>query len=492
MNLVQLSEQLKDVPDNFLMTEVQNPTGAYPAYLIVSEMTRRKRMRENAPKQEPQTTVAEDLMSGGIRAMQPQMPQQMPQQPGAAQAMASQMPMPQMPQSPQEPQMMAAGGLVAFEQGGPIRAQTGLFVDPTQTVSEPGSPLRFKVRDYYKSGIYNEIDELEKAGFTDAQISQMDPAQRTQTVQSIRQESMGVPSGAELEKRMAPAMAQPTPQPLVQPRGAGGGASKIPPPPAGPSTAAEAMRLATEITTASPPTYDRAAEIIKLGAALPDTASQAMADYIGKQEGQMAGQRESNLNMALMQAGLGMMGSRARSGIQGVAEGGLEGLKSYRQGMSDIQKGEQQIELARMKMAEAKDARQRGLYDLAMKDEALGIDAFKLGQAAKAQGADILAKLGQTEAYEKVGQLRGSGRTADTIPSPAEVKSVREQVTQELTTRLINSGKKFTPNSPEFMNAVEQEVANQFATRYGKRYLPSIVEASASQRGDFNALTAGP
>jgi hypothetical protein len=431
MNLVQLSEQLKDVPDNFLMTEVQNPTGAYPAYLIVSEMTRRKRMRENAPKQEPQTTVAEDLMSGGIRAMQPQMPQQMPQQPGAAQAMASQMPMPQMPQSPQEPQMMAAGGLVAFEQGGPIRAQTGLFVDPTQTVSEPGSPLRFKVRDYYKSGIYNEIDELEKAGFTDAQISQMDPAQRTQTVQSIRQESMGVPSGAELEKRMAPAMAQPTPQPLAQPRGAGGGASKIPPPPAGPSTAAEAMRLATEITTASPPTYDREAEIIKLGAALPDTASQAMADYIGKQEGQMAGQRESNLNMALMQAGLGMMGSRARSGIQGVAEGGLEGLKSYRQGMSDIQKGEQQIELARMKMAEAKDARQRGLYDLAMKDEALSVEAFKLGQDAKAKGADILAKLGQTEAYERVGQLRG--RTADTTPSPAEVK-VRRKCGKELTT----------------------------------------------------------
>ena len=388
-----------------------------------------------------------------------------------------------MPQSPQEPQMMAAGGLVAFEQGGPIRAQTGLFVDPTQTVSEPGSPLRFKVRDYYKSGIYNEIDELEKAGFTDAQIAQMDPAQRTQTVQSIRQESMGVPSGAELEKRMAPAMAQPTPQPLAQPRGAGGGASKIPPPPAGPSTAAEAMRLATEITTASPPTYDRAAEIIKLGAALPDTASQAMADYIGKQEGQMAGQRESNLNMALMQAGLGMMGSRARSGIQGVAEGGLEGLKSYRQGMSDIQKGEQQIELARMKMAEAKDARERGLFDLSLKEEANAANMYNQGQEAKYRAGSILAAVESAR--------RPTGRTADTIPSPAEVNSVRAQVKEELTTRLINSGQKFTPNSPEFMNAVEQEVANQFATRYGKIYRPSIMEAPASQRGDFNAITAG-
>ena len=489
MNLVQLSEQLKDVPDNFLMTEVQNPTGAYPAYLIVSEMTRRKRMRENAPKQEPQTTVAEDLMSGGIRAMQPQMPQQMPQQPGAAQAMASQMPMPQMPQSPQEPQMMAAGGLVAFEQGGPIRAQTGLFVDPTQPYSEQGPPLRFKVRDVFKGGIYNEIDELEKAGFTDAQIAQMDPAQRTQTVQSIRQESRDVPSGAELEKRMAPAMAQPTPQPLAQPRGAGGGASKIPPPPAGPSTAAEAMRLATEITTARPPTYDRAAEIIKLGAALPDTASQAMADYIGKQEGQMAGQRESNLNMALMQAGLGMMGSRARSGIQGVAEGGLEGLKSYRQGMSDIQKGEQQIELARMKMAEAKDARQRGLYDLAMKDEALSVQAFQLGQDAKAKGADILAKLGQTEAYERAAKIRG--RTADTTPSPSEIDKAGEIAAKQLTSIAIANKQSLDINSPQYMQQLEL-LKQQILAQSGKIYNPMMIGASASQRGDFNALTAGP
>ncbi len=475
MNLVQLSEQLKDVPDNFLMTEVQNPTGAYPAYLIVSEMTRRKRMRENAPKQEPQTTVAEDLMSGGIRAMQPQMPQQMPQQPGAAQAMASQMPMPQMPQQmPQEPQMMAGGGLVAFEQGGPIRAFDGLFVDPT--MPQPQS------EDIFRKPLVPIPPQLQGTiGLSEAKDIQ---AGRYGTSEAAILSRFGI----------TPQRVTPTPSaapPKGASGGAGGGASKIPPPPAGPSTAAEAMRLATEITTARPPTYDRAAEMIKLGAALPDTASQAMADYIGKQESQMAGQRESNLNMALMQAGLGMMGSRARSGIQGVAEGGLEGLKSYRQGMSDIQKGEQQIELARMKMAEAKDARQRGLYDLAMKDEALSVDAFKLGAASKAQGADILTKLAQTEAYERAAQLRGSGRTADTIPSPAEVKSVREQVTQALTAKFLNSGQKYDPNSPEFKNAVEQEIANQFATNYGKMYRPMLISGASQNRGDFNAITAG-
>jgi len=122
MNLIQLSEQLKDVPDSFLQNEVTNPTGAYPAYLVVSELTRRKRMRDNVAKQEPGTTVAEDVM--GLNAIPQAMqslaaqdvamagpPQQMPRQP-------QRMPMPPRPQP--QPQQMADGGLVAFDNGGSV------------------------------------------------------------------------------------------------------------------------------------------------------------------------------------------------------------------------------------------------------------------------------------------------------------------------------------------------------------------------------------
>ena len=126
MNLVQLSEQLKDVPDSFLQNEVTNPTGAYPAYLVVSELTRRKRMRDNVAKQEPSTTVAEDVM--GLNAIPQAMqslaaqdvamagpPQQMPRQP-------QRMPMPPRPQP--QPQQMAEGGLVAFGNGGGVMIDT--------------------------------------------------------------------------------------------------------------------------------------------------------------------------------------------------------------------------------------------------------------------------------------------------------------------------------------------------------------------------------
>ena len=85
MNLIELSEQLKDVPDQLLMKEVQAPSGAYPSYLVVTEMSRRKRMRDQAQKEAPTTTVAQDLaqpsreqMMAAMAATQQRMGQQAP------------------------------------------------------------------------------------------------------------------------------------------------------------------------------------------------------------------------------------------------------------------------------------------------------------------------------------------------------------------------------------------------------------------------------
>ena len=145
MNLIELSNNLKDVPDHYLMNEVQQPTGAYPAYLVISELTRRKGMRDRALKNDPKSTVVEDLtqpnreqMMSAVAQMQKPAPQQQPLPP--------QMP-PQMPLPPQMPQMpasglmatpqasslaatdamasprkrMAGGGLVAFQEGGDVK-----------------------------------------------------------------------------------------------------------------------------------------------------------------------------------------------------------------------------------------------------------------------------------------------------------------------------------------------------------------------------------
>jgi hypothetical protein len=150
MNLIEISEQLKDVPDQLLMKEVQSPSGAYPSYLVVTEMTRRKRMRDQAMKEAPSTTVVQDLtqpsreqmmaaMAATQRGMAPssqlvspeapppqaqQMSQSAPRlnapgimaSPQATQALAAQDVM-----GAQEPRRMAGGGMVAFADGGDIK-----------------------------------------------------------------------------------------------------------------------------------------------------------------------------------------------------------------------------------------------------------------------------------------------------------------------------------------------------------------------------------
>jgi hypothetical protein len=116
MNIIKLQNELKGVPDQALIGYVQNPTGQVPTYLALSELQRRKEMRNSYQAAKPETTVAESLvneaqpqpMQQGIAAMAPQ-PAPMPQAP------VEPMPMPQDPMAP--PQGMAQGGLAELDVG---------------------------------------------------------------------------------------------------------------------------------------------------------------------------------------------------------------------------------------------------------------------------------------------------------------------------------------------------------------------------------------
>lgn len=67
MNIIQLQEQLKNMPKEQLVSEMQRPSGAAPQFLVLSELQRRQRMEAsfNAAKdaQKPQTTVAQDVVN---------------------------------------------------------------------------------------------------------------------------------------------------------------------------------------------------------------------------------------------------------------------------------------------------------------------------------------------------------------------------------------------------------------------------------------------
>jgi soluble lytic murein transglycosylase-like protein len=127
MNISQLSEQLKDVPQATLIGYAKNPNSVVPQFLALAEIQRRQQLQ--APTPAPASTVANDVLTQAtapqvdpalMRAQMMQRAQQQAQQP-QAQQMAQQLPENQ-PGVAQLPTGMgegfASGGIVAFAGGG--------------------------------------------------------------------------------------------------------------------------------------------------------------------------------------------------------------------------------------------------------------------------------------------------------------------------------------------------------------------------------------
>lgn len=130
MNILKLQNELKGVPDDALIGYVQNPTGNVPSYLALSELQRRKDMREKYQAQQaPQSSVADDLQQPAAPQVQPQQAMPEPQAQGVAG-----LPVPDQMFSGQG---MAAGGIVAFADGG--EAEMNLDRLPTLNVETGAS-----------------------------------------------------------------------------------------------------------------------------------------------------------------------------------------------------------------------------------------------------------------------------------------------------------------------------------------------------------------
>jgi len=117
MSIIDLQEDLKDVSDNGLMEAFRS--GSAPQFLVLGELQRRKRMRDDFKRQEAKDmpTVAEEIITGAgvpqeglmtlASALTPNTA--LSQDTGIDQAM----PM-QATRAPQQPQMMAEGGFLDY------------------------------------------------------------------------------------------------------------------------------------------------------------------------------------------------------------------------------------------------------------------------------------------------------------------------------------------------------------------------------------------
>lgn len=139
MNILEVEDIIKGLPDQALQKEAQAPSGQVPQFLVVSEIQRRTDMRkrfQSQQQEQPQGTISQQIVQEGIASIAPPPQQMMPQQPMPSQ----QMPMQQMPQGNPQSQLpaqpMYRGGVVEMNQG--RQATIGPFEEEEEEELYPG------------------------------------------------------------------------------------------------------------------------------------------------------------------------------------------------------------------------------------------------------------------------------------------------------------------------------------------------------------------
>ena len=270
MNLVKIADLLKNAPDQSLMQEMQNPTGAAPSYMILSELQRRKKLRGAAMNPEPQTSVAEDLEAETSQANQM----------GTA-GLGSMAQQPQM-QPRQAPVGMAAGGEV---QG----YATGDYVDGGGYPSDPSENTFWPT--------WEEIKR--RTGY-----------------------GRMLPPTPAAQPAAAPVMA-PTPQvaPQVQPQPKAGAQA------AGIRAAAPAQKQATAENT-DYSVNPLLSELKDYRKQMADAYKQ-QADVYKQQAEEIKNTKATDVGLALMQAGFGIAGGRSQNAIENIGQGAMPAIQQY-------------------------------------------------------------------------------------------------------------------------------------------------------------------
>jgi len=125
MNMVQLSEQLKDFSKEQLANEMRQPSGSVPQFLVLTELQRRTRMEQDAARMQGrnQSTVAEDAVAAA----------------GVPQAGIAGLARSMAPQTDTTNNAGATAGLGGMSPGGSMPPQGGA-APPVQRMQEGGLP----------------------------------------------------------------------------------------------------------------------------------------------------------------------------------------------------------------------------------------------------------------------------------------------------------------------------------------------------------------
>lgn len=362
MNIIQLQDRLKGVPDQALVGYVENPTGEVPTYLALSELQRRKDMRERyQADQTPQATVADQLVEESKpKPMPMQMPAGIDQLPApnigqnyagggiVSFAAGDLVPVPGTYKTSRVDRVGARAGLPAVIPGGPVVPVAGeaAAAVPWYKRIIPGALGLAKRHPYIAGGsalygLYSLFSDDEEET---PQMPMPDP-----NMPMLEQE--------DYDTSVARPNIQTIPVEEIDPR--------------------EYVKERTDLYR----------EILGT-----DPNQARLQEKLDKMESKTTAREERAPWMALTEAGLAMAAGQSPDAITNIAQGATQGIKSYSEAVDDINAAREKelaidMELAKAKRAEEVAIATKGIESLEAKEARN--DAYKLQNMKEQNAAEI-------------------------------------------------------------------------------------------------------
>ena len=452
MNITALQKQLQGLPDQALAGYMMKPSAEVPQYLVLSELNRRKQLRQSAasmqaPQQAPRTTVADDVMGGGVMAL--------PQQPA--------------------PEGYASGGLVSFASGGDVDSNFFQYdygspykfspeqqarIDAANAQAAAQRQAQFAAQDplaAYKqrAGIAPVVDPMAaaRAGASMAYAQGAAPMAMDSSGLISRHTQTPDYSAAPGEgPQLEPYNAQPLVAPGFTARAAAQANQGAPAPAAplasqGPGATPgvgglRSLSASAKSKTAggvggkgagtpddltykaqSPEEFDKAwrARYEKLRGEAGDEFAPDRQMLKDAQD-EIAGRKSDNVNQALIQAGLAIMGGKSQYAMQNIGEGGLKGLEYLQRANAADALEKRGLMQAQMDLNKAEAAARRGDQQTAIalqgqveKDRQFSVTAAQQRENYLLAHQDRMAQINATLQAASMRMTAGAGTKQDML-----------------------------------------------------------------------------
>jgi hypothetical protein len=462
MNIIKLQDMLRGVEDNALINYVQNPNGQVPSYLALSELQRRKEVRDNYQAAKPeQKSVAEDLTQpaqpqGGL-AMLAGQAQNAPQSEGVAGLPVD--------DGMYQEQNFAGGGIIAFDDGGEVQryASKGL-VNLAPDFSAPEKP-GFMQRFFGSSS--NDLLEQErqrllkkikdpKNPYNDLDYQQLQEVEAKLAGKTQPGGAMTVKEGQATQKKYEADLLKPPPPP--------------PPPPSKeeePKQEKPFNPYAIDSGYKARPETDAEEKMARFDKLYgEDPAKERLTKRLTKMEERAAREEAQSPWMAVARAGFKTMAGTSPFALANFGAGAAEGVDYYAASQDRLAKMEEKRMDIDSKLAEAERAKKLAGVQYGVNSEEYAKKANDEYQLKKMQS------IYEVEKYKELNPYTAYGKVAE-IQSKREEARAKALKEPEYRTASLYAGKTITGDTPkeeaqkikdakEKMKVLERKLDTQF------------------------------